>query len=224
MFKPVVEQLEEREVLTNPTGPQQIFVDSVYQQVLGRRADQAGFAFWTGRMDQGASREQVALEIEQSPEGRDNVVYDLYQQLLGRVPDPTGFAYWGTLLAQGSTIDQVRVGIVSSPEYFSFRGGGTNTGYVHALISDFLNRAPDTNTTNTFLRALAAGATTHDVAQVIVTSTEAHTQLVLDLFARYLHQSPSPSQLSFFTNVLTQVPEENVISTMIGSAAHQALE
>jgi hypothetical protein len=224
MFKPEVERLESREVLTNPTNPQQIYVDSVYQQVLGRRADSAGLTYWVGRMNQGASRDEVALEIQHSQEGQNNVIFDLYQQLLGRTPDATGYAYWGTLYSQGATIDQLRAGIASSSEYFAIRGGSTNAGYVKALLSDFLNREPDTNTTNVFLNAQAAGATTYDVAFTIATSNEAHKQLVLDEFSRYLNQSPSAAQLNYFANLLSQVREENIIATMIASPAHQALE
>ena len=55
-------------------------------------------------------------------------------------------------------------------------------------------------------------------------SAEAHGQLVQDFFAKYLNTTPSSGQLSFFTGVLGQVSDQNVLANIIGSSAHQAIE
>lgn len=53
-----------------PTDEQ--FIDLLYENVLNRAADSGGYAYWTGRMDAGLSREAVLLEFSESPENQAN--------------------------------------------------------------------------------------------------------------------------------------------------------
>ncbi len=66
--------------LGGPSGsltgtPNQQFVEQAYLDMLGRFADTNGLAVWSGLLDQGqATRAQVALSIEGSPESHELVV------------------------------------------------------------------------------------------------------------------------------------------------------
>ncbi|MFW2381566.1 MAG: DUF4214 domain-containing protein [Acidimicrobiales bacterium] len=48
------------------------FVDRIYRNVLERSPDAAGFAYWTGLMDNGLSRQEVLLYFSDSAEFRNN--------------------------------------------------------------------------------------------------------------------------------------------------------
>lgn len=44
------------------------FVDRLYENVLGRDGEPGGFAYWTGELDRGASREYVLASFSESQE------------------------------------------------------------------------------------------------------------------------------------------------------------
>jgi hypothetical protein len=76
------------------------FVNLVYQNVLGRAPDAAGFDFWKGRLDSGAAtRGQVMFGFSESEEYRgssDSMVYVtmMYVGMLRRAPEQQGFDFW----------------------------------------------------------------------------------------------------------------------------------
>src|SRR5262249_43407726 len=74
---------------------QAAFVSALYEDVLGRPADMAGVNYWTGLLQAGFTRAQVAQGIWESPEHRGVQVDALYRALLHRPADALGRAYWG---------------------------------------------------------------------------------------------------------------------------------
>jgi hypothetical protein len=195
------------------------FVDRVYRDLLGRTVDPTGLAFWTGMLSQGASREQVVMGIENSPEFRTDVVESLFMRFLGRPADLTGLNTFTTFLANGGAIEQVEESLTSSPEFFLRRGNGTNDGFVNALFQDALNRPVDPVGRATFDRALASGATRAQVATAVFTSLEFRQDLVEGFFERFLNRVADGSGLNTFTALLQQrVRDEQVIADIVGSA------
>ncbi len=55
----------------NPTNEE--YIEAMYQNVLFRSPDQGGYDYWLGRMEQGASREEILVVFTISPENIDNV-------------------------------------------------------------------------------------------------------------------------------------------------------
>src|SRR5262249_43043898 len=55
-------------------GTTQGWITAVYQDVFGRAPDTGGLAGWTQALSGGATRQQVALDILQSPEARTDQV------------------------------------------------------------------------------------------------------------------------------------------------------
>jgi hypothetical protein len=95
------------------------FVNSLYQNVLGRSEDSAGLAAWLGGLGQGQSRAQVAAGFLSSSEHIQQEVNQLYGQFLNRKPDANGLAAWESALSNGLTFDQVAAAFAASPEFFS---------------------------------------------------------------------------------------------------------
>ncbi len=92
------------------------YVRALYLKLLGREPDSGGFAYWTGRLRRGESRDTIAYEFYQSVESRTRRVTALYQQLLGRGPDAAGLQYWVGRLLDGNDLN-LAVALAASPEY-----------------------------------------------------------------------------------------------------------
>ena len=101
------------------------FVTLVYQNVLGRAPDSAGFAHWTGLLNSGAStRGQVMLGFSESPEFQAtsfNKVYvtQMYVGMLRRSPEQAGFDYWVHQMELGQSGLNLINGFLVAPEYRS---------------------------------------------------------------------------------------------------------
>jgi uncharacterized delta-60 repeat protein len=196
----------------------ELYVMQLYQQLLQRSADSGGLAYWSGLLDQGASRTQVALDIEQSQECRQDEVQALYAHYLFRNADASGLAAFTNLLTQGGTLEQAAAGIVASPEYFQVRGGGTNAGFLSALYQDALGRAIDPSGQAFFGNQLAAGASRGQVASAIFASAEYRQDIVQGYYLSILGRSADKTGLAIFTSTLAGgKSDEEVIADIFGS-------
>jgi hypothetical protein len=130
------------------------FVETLYQNVLGRSADPTGLAYWQSQMDNGESRSQVLLNFSDSFENKENTIstigdkdlseaYRLYQAAFNRTPDQPGLAYWTGQLDNGTTPLQAAQSFLASPEFQQMYGGLDAMGQVNELYENVLHRQPD---------------------------------------------------------------------------------
>ncbi len=75
------------------------FIDQIYRNVLGRRADPGGKAFWLGKMNSGMTRGEVVLGFSESGENIartrvSNTMSLLTATMLRRVANPEEVAAW----------------------------------------------------------------------------------------------------------------------------------
>jgi hypothetical protein len=117
------------------------WLTALYQDTLGRAPDAAGLAFWTNVVQQGVSRENVALALATCSERNAHVVRDAFEALLHRKPDESGFTAFLAALNQGLTPVQLQVILVGSQEYFSNQTRTHTPGHgimgSHDVIPDF---------------------------------------------------------------------------------------
>lgn len=144
-----------------------VFLDIVYQAVLGRDSDEAGKNSWQSWLDKGLTRDMVIVQFVKSLEFgnycRDNgvnyieegsrayrernagvtaFVNRLYKLLLGRAGEPQGLEYWCRLLIEKErTGSQVAKGFVESKELG--QRGLSDSEYVALLYRSILGREPD---------------------------------------------------------------------------------
>jgi hypothetical protein len=202
---------------SNPPSNTQ-FLGKVYLDLLGRGIDPAGLSWWTGRFNEGATRQQIVGEIENSAEYHRVEVSKLYAQLLHRPADEAGMSFHTGVLQSGGTLEEVAALIAGSQEYFMNRGGGTNAGFLRALYQDGLNRALDARGNAVFTAALQKGATPGEVAAVIFGSSEFALNQVESYYQQFLHRSADSAGLEFFTDVLSQGGhDEDAIALMLAS-------
>jgi autotransporter-associated beta strand protein len=199
-------------------GANQGFVAQLYRDLLHRVVDPAGLVQWTAGLSAGASRQEVALALVNSPEYRANQVDALYRSLLGRAADPIGLSGFVAFLDGGGTLEQVRVEIASSAEYAQTRGGGSDDGFVTALFQDAFHRPVDP----TFLTLLDSGLVNRgdhrQLAEVIFGSDEYRQDLLRDDYQRFLHRAADDVGLSAWLGALRSgMSEQEVIAAIAGS-------
>ncbi len=95
------------------------WLTGLYQDTLGRAPDAVGLATWNQLLQQGTSREVIALDVLNSTEANARLVTDVFQNQLGRDPDAVGLSAFVTNLGQGMTTAQMELLITSSPEYIA---------------------------------------------------------------------------------------------------------
>ena len=115
------------------------FIGGLYQSVLGRSASGGDLQFWSTVHANGASNQQIAMFILNSPEHRASIIQGFYQTYLHRGLDPAGLNYWLSVMAMGATDEQVLGAIVGSNEYY-ITNGGTSDSFIRAMYRDVLHR------------------------------------------------------------------------------------
>ncbi|BDM24245.1 DUF4214 domain-containing protein [Pseudomonas sp. LRP2-20] len=96
------------------------FVRELYENVLGRDADQDGLDAWVAQLFNGTSRTDVVQSFLGSTEAGlksdSDFIDSLYQSALGRTADEAGKADWQAALANGASHTDVALAIVGSAE------------------------------------------------------------------------------------------------------------
>jgi hypothetical protein len=199
------------------TGSQS-YVDSLYQDLLGRPADPASLAAWSALLDAGTSRAAVVRGIENSAEYRADAVTTLYQNLLGRNPDQAGLASFVAQMGGGLSLDGVAGALLSSDEYYQGRGHGTAKGFVSALYQDVLQRAPGAFSQSYFAGLLAQGDARSDVVNQVLTGPEAERLSVRAAYNQFLHRDPDAAGLSSFVALRQQgMTTDDLFATLLAS-------
>jgi hypothetical protein len=175
-----------------PQGPNQLFVEQLYLDLLGRLADPSGLQLYVGLLDGGlASRLQVVQFIENSLEFRIRQIEIIYGTFLDRPTDPLGLQGWLGFLRQGGTLEQVKVAILASPEYF-LHAGGTINGFLVIVYGDLFDRTVDPSGALTWGQALAGSVSRLAVVIQILSTPEGIAARVKGLYGVPLHRPADP--------------------------------
>ncbi len=213
--------------LGGPSGslagtPNQQFVEQAYLDMLGRVADTNGLAYWSGLLDQGqATRAQVALGLEGSPESHGLVVEALYTQILHRPVDLATETSLTNFLNSGGTAQQVAVALLNSPGYVN-DNGNTTSGFVTGLYRDVLYRSPDTGE-QSWVQAINNGVSRAAAATAFLASTESDHDVIEGFFHRFLNRASDSAGNSYYVSLLQQGASwEEIEASIIGSAEYFA--
>ncbi len=124
-------------------GTDEEWVEALYDKVLRRAPDEAGAAYWLGRLEDGASRATVARGFVFAPDRRQRIVREAYDEVLGRPVDPSGLAYWAGRLDRGlSELDVLRA-LLASPEAWAMGCGLFGQGECMLPFPNDLMTLPD---------------------------------------------------------------------------------
>lgn len=203
------------------TPGNQRFVCQAYLDLLNRLPDSAGLDHWTTLMAQGVSAYGVALSIQLSPEHLGQVVATWYGTYLHRVPSASEVAYWVSALQRGATYQVVQAHFLGSAEYYLGPSGGTAAGFLTALYSDVLGRAPDAAGASHWLVVMAGSAGTFNVAQQVLGSPEYLGRTVAGWYVTLLDRTATPGEVAgWVTSLQGGTRIESVVSSFVGSTEY----
>jgi uncharacterized repeat protein (TIGR01451 family) len=175
-------------------GTSQTFVHNLYRELLGREPDSTGNSYWVSYLAQhnnAGGQAQVIQGFLNSPEYAAHYITTVYKVILGRAPDAAGLQYWTAKMGSpgtagqhsGSADEKAIVAAFFGSDEFYIKSGNTAQGWVNALYTDILGRAPDGSGSAFWAHELAVrGASDRDgiVRDLLTTPEAAH--LVLDSF------------------------------------------
>jgi len=191
-----LEQLESREVPTVTS-----FVTHLYQDVLGRPPDTAGFNDWVNRLDTGTNTTgDVAIAFLTSDEYRTNTIVGYYQAQLGRTPSAAEVQTMNNRLIAGETQDSLRVTFFASEEFFG-DAGRNNAQFVDNLYSQILGRSAAGAEVNYWVGVLnQSNGDRTTVARSFLFGDEYQRNEAIDAYVNLLQRPPDSSGLAFWTN------------------------
>lgn len=203
-----MESLEPRELLSaTPETPEPApdismgaWVRRLYLDVMGRPAADSEAAFWTGRLDAGVSKNDIALALLNSRERRAAAVDDYYQKVLGRAVDPSGLEFWLGVWDKTGGPEIVRAALIGSGEFYQ-KSGGTDQFAIQALYNDLLRRTAVEAEENYWLDVMSRAALAN-VAYGFITSDEFRLQAVDQWYHDYLHRDVDPGGGAFWVGLL----------------------
>ncbi len=213
--RPALEPLETREV---PATLTETYLAATYQGFLGRALDLQGLSFWTGRLDAGATRAQVAAAILDSPEAHGRQLQILYRTYLGRLIDPAGLNFFGDAMEDGgATYEQVKASVLGSLEFFTL-SGTNNRDWLTAVYGSQLGRPLDQAGESFWNRRLIEGQSRQDIVTQILTSDEAIRLKVAGAYQEILARPLDTAGEKFWGNALRAgLPLENLLAGIAGS-------
>jgi hypothetical protein len=112
------------EYYTHSGGTNQLWIEAMYHDLLGRSPDAAGEIYWLQKLAAGADRATVAYGFAASTEREGQLVQQDYLTFLHRTASQSEVAYWVNAFTQGLTNEDIITGFVSSEEYFRAHSGG----------------------------------------------------------------------------------------------------
>jgi uncharacterized delta-60 repeat protein len=202
----------------------QRFVEQLYWDLLRRPVDSSGLASWSGQLDHGLSRTQVATAIQSSAEYHALVVGDFYKRVLGRTVDASGLTTWVSFLNGGGTAERLEAMLFGSDEFFVSQGNGSNQLFLTALYQIVLQRPIDSSGAQAWGQALQSGASSRQaVAAAVLASLESDQLEVQNLYMQFLHRAADPGGLDTFTTALQRgVSNEQGAVLLMSSAEYFA--
>jgi parallel beta-helix repeat protein len=161
-----------------------IFINHLYQDLLGRAPDLAGLNGWDGLLLSGVPREQVAEAIWQSPEHRGLEVDRDYLLYLHRPADPLGRQAWVNAFLMGASENQVALGFLTSGEFMAEHPD--DSSFVSGLYFAVLGRSAGASEIAGWQQALQNGLSRAGLAQMVLASPEADLRLLDQYYQSYL--------------------------------------
>ena len=144
------------------------FVNLVYNNVLGRTPDAAGYDFWLSQIQSSSvTRSGMMMWFAQSTEyivqthteapNEDGSVTRLYSAFFLRTPDAAGLEFWIDSKAGGVSLEAIASEFAKSPEFQARYGSLTNEQFVNLVYNNVLERTPDAEGKAFWLSKLDAG-------------------------------------------------------------------
>ena len=196
----------------------------MYRDVLGRHAEPQGREFWVSHLASGDSRAKVVQDIlaAVTEEYHVDLVRAEFARYLHRTPEAAAMQFFTGLLDVGGDARLLDDIILSSPEYFAAHGSA-NDQFLDALFGDALHRSVDPDARSFFDDLFAKGASRAQVADLVFSGHEYHSDLVADWFMHYLDRAADATgSAPFVAQLDAGSPGEQVIAALLASDEYVA--
>ena len=149
----------------------------LYQTLVGRDPDSAGFQYWSTEMGAGRSTQgDLVAALMRSAEfsSTQDGVIRLYKAAFGRIPDKAGYDYWVEKIDNGEhTLQDVSTLFITSPEFEQRFGPSVLVEtVVSKMYQNTFGRDPDTAGFNYWVDQVQNGLTISDLLLNFTESAE----------------------------------------------------
>ena len=177
----------------------------LYQTLVGRDPDAAGFQYWLGEMDAGRVTQGALVEAliksDEFLSVQDGLVR-LYKAAFGRVPDKAGLDYWvGKIEAGEHNLQDVSTLFITSPEFEQRFGSSVSTDFVVTkMYQNTFGREPDVAGFHYWVEQVNNGLTISDLLLNFTESSEGVATLedyvsTVVLYDRLVSRMPTSAEV-----------------------------
>jgi hypothetical protein len=202
-----------------PAAQASAVVRALYQDLLGRDADAAGLAKWSGQLQTGTPLKSVSVSLSSSREYASVRVQAVYRQVLGRAADDAGLRSWVDRVQSGSVpVDAVALEFLSRQEFYGV-AGGTDQAFVARLYQVVLGRTASAAEQTTWAERIPALGRA-GVAAKISGSQESAERQVKDYYQLYFGRAVDLGGLQKWSAQLRQNGAPTVRTSLTSSAEY----
>jgi hypothetical protein len=185
-----------------PSGADASFVQAAYADVLGRSPSGSEVQGWTALLSRGVPRDAIASGFNNSDEYRLHMIDAAYTDVLKRTPDAGGRISWLNGMRSGTLQpDDAHRIFLSTDEFYQNVGGGTDAGYLAALYSDVIGRAPNSSEVAYWIPILSRIGRQGTV-NAFWFAAETINRQAGDLFTVFLGRSASSADVSSWSSII----------------------
>ena len=133
------------EVLEGRFPTEEVFVDQAFRDFLSRPPDTSGLAFWSERLRDGTTPDELIEHLLHSPEfeGTTAPVVRLYRSIFDRQPDLEGLRFWVGERRKGDLLTRLADRMLGVAEFRALAEASTTDEIVAAVYGRSLGRTPD---------------------------------------------------------------------------------
>jgi len=159
--------------------------------------------------------------LTHSAEYYSGIVTSAYERYLGRGPNAAGLAGWVMLMQQGLSDEHLEASFIGSAEYINSHGGA-GAGWVKGMYHDLLGRTPSQAEIDGWVKALANGESTTDIAFGFAAGAEREGLRVTADYQQYLGRTPTPAEVMSWVNAFVNGSKtnEDVVAGFVGSVEY----
>jgi hypothetical protein len=202
-----------------PTPGAGEYVFYLYNSILGRNPDTAGYNSFVSQLNAGVSRAAVASALYYSAEQRSNQVQGYYQTYLNRTATAAEVNGWVNYFLAGATDYQVQTSFLTSNEFMTQNPPITN--YIQGLYNHILGRSANASEVAGWTKTFFSSVPRQQIVMSMLTSTEAtRRQAALD-YNQYLGRAGDASGITYWGSVIaTMGPGAGVIGFTSSAEAY----
>ena len=183
--------------------PNQAYVNSLYQNVMGRSADTEGANYWANRLASGEINQGDVLQnFAASPEFQNlyqsdptKAVGALYSTALGRQSDQPGLDYWTGQAKQGMDLSSMVQNFLNTEE-------GQNASAINKLYQNYTNNVATPEQIYQAQQEIAQGKQYEDIQNAIANSPQANKNYVQNLYQSTMGRTPDQEGLQYWADQL----------------------